>query len=409
MNDDYLWDGSGEPDPAVRRLETLLKRYRQDESQHTVPAELRDPIGGGTGRTTGWFSRFPGRRGGRSGSFRLPAESAAWRRLAAPGLAVAAAVLLGVVGLWTVSRGPAPGWEVVSLEGRPMIGSTSVHERGSLAVGEWVETDAASRAEIRIGMIGTAEIDPNTRVRLVKAALTEHRLALAQGTLHARIWAPPRLFFVETPSAVAVDLGCAYTLSVDDAGASLLRVETGWVAFDLDGRESFVPAGAVCATRPGIGPGTPYFADASSAFREALELLDFGSGGGGDRGLVGKRNGRGASAGPGNKTSALSGGSAGAEGHDSASAKESALSVVLAEARRRDGVTLWHLLERLEGNARARVFDRMVLLVPPPEGVTREGVLAGDETMIDRWWDELGLGVTTWWRLWKSTGPPQAL
>ena len=28
MNDDYLWDGSGTPDPDVQRLERLLGRLR---------------------------------------------------------------------------------------------------------------------------------------------------------------------------------------------------------------------------------------------------------------------------------------------------------------------------------------------------------------------------------------------
>ena len=32
-------------------------------------------------------------------------------------------------------------------------------------------------------------------------------LALARGKMEAFIWAPPRQFFVDTPSAVAVDLG----------------------------------------------------------------------------------------------------------------------------------------------------------------------------------------------------------
>jgi len=29
MKDDYLWDGSGEPDPEVQKLENLLGRYRR--------------------------------------------------------------------------------------------------------------------------------------------------------------------------------------------------------------------------------------------------------------------------------------------------------------------------------------------------------------------------------------------
>jgi hypothetical protein len=59
---------------------------------------------------------------------------------------------------------------------------------------------------------------------LVAARWTDHRLALDHGAIEARIWAPPRLFFVETPSARAVDLGCVYTLEVDRAGAGRLSV-----------------------------------------------------------------------------------------------------------------------------------------------------------------------------------------
>src|SRR5207247_2382757 len=39
MKDDYLWDGSGEPDPQVQKLETVLGRYR-----HNQPAPAFDQI-----------------------------------------------------------------------------------------------------------------------------------------------------------------------------------------------------------------------------------------------------------------------------------------------------------------------------------------------------------------------------
>ena len=89
------------------------------------------------------------------------------------------------------------------------------------------------------------------------------------------IWAPPGQFVVDTPSAVTVDLGCAYTLQVDDSGAGLVRTSLGWVGFRLNGHESFIPAGAACATRPKVGPGTPYFEDASSEFRARFDEIRF--------------------------------------------------------------------------------------------------------------------------------------
>ena len=239
-----------------------------------------------------------------------------------------------------------PSWHVTRLDGAPRIGSEQIANNGQLGVGEWLETDGSSRAQIAVGLIGNVDIDENTRVRLLQTEPTEHRLELARGKMSAHIWAPPRLFFVDTPSAVAADLGCAYTLEVDDHGGSLLRVTSGWVALELKDRESIVPAGAACETRPGIGPGTPYYEDAPSVFREALRKIDFE--------------------------------------HDA-----SALTALLDQARQRDTLTLWHLLARVNGDDRVRVYEKMAALVPPPSSVTREGILQLDQQMLDTWKNEL--------------------
>ena len=281
-----------------------------------------------------------------------------------------ATVLLALVagGAWLYLRAQRPGWEVARVEGAPRVASSRIDERGRLRVGEWLETDAASRAEIAVANIGQVEVEPNTRVRLVETRLTEHRLELERGTLHARIWAPPRLFFVNTPSAVAADLGCAYTLEVDDAGRGLLHVTSGYVALETESRESIVPAGAACLTQPGVGPGTPFFEDAPEGFVESLSRFDFE----GDR---------------------------------------SALDAVLQGARARDTLTLWHLLSRVGVDDRARVYERLAALSRPPEGVTREGIVGLDRAMLDAWkeglesewfWYESMPGARRAWRkLWR--------
>jgi hypothetical protein len=271
---------------------------------------------------------------------------------------VAAVVLLtiGIGAFYLYPRPATPFWDVVRLNGSPRIAASPIAARGRLALGQWLETDGSSRAQIDVGSIGQVEIDPNTRVRLVTAKPTEHRLELARGKMSARIWAPPRLFFVDTPAAVAADLGCSYTLEVDDSGAGLLHVTMGWVALQLKDRESMVPAGASCATRPGIGPGTPYFEDASDAFRVALSKFDFG---------------------PAESRSIMP-----------------TLDVLLNQARPRDSLTLWHLLPRVAETDRERVYDRLASLVAPPAGVTREGVLQLNEQMLQLWRDRM---QATWW------------
>jgi len=286
-------------------------------------------------------------------AIQLRPRASFWR----PQFAAIAAGLIAVIliGVWLLLRDRpvqpvGPSWQVATLNGRPTIGSTQISGHGQLGVGQWLVTDQNSSAQINVASIGQVQVDPNTRVRLLQTQPTEHRLELARGKMSARIWAPPRLFFVDTPSAVAADLGCAYTLIVDDSGGSLLRVTSGWVALELKDRESIVPAGAACQTRPGIGPGTPYFEDAGAEFLNALTALDFES---------------------------------------NAAAKARALNHLLQTARVKDTLTLWHLLARVDGEERSRVFEKMNSLVAPPSDVTRDGILKLDSAMLNKWKEKL--------------------
>ncbi len=265
--------------------------------------------------------------------------------------AVAVLVLFAVtffgVAYWRAAHPAGTQWEVVRIDGLPSVGTKHFRDTARIAVGEWMETDSSSRAGIKVGDIGSVEVEPNTRLRVVTAKPGEHRLALARGEIRAKISAPPRLFFVDTASGTAEDLGCEYALSTDEDGSGLLSVTRGWVSFQWKGLESLVPAGASCRTRPHLGPGVPYFDDAPAAFTQALE--NFG---------VEK------------------------------SANDT-LGSILAAARVRDTLTLWHLLSRVEVGDRARVYDRIAALTPVPAGVSREQALKLDPETLNRWKEEL--------------------
>jgi hypothetical protein len=355
MTDDYLWDRSGEPDPEVERLERLLGELRSSRAAPDLPS----------GRLEGRAAELDNATFEQSRRARRILPALKKGHLPWIGIAAAAAIALALVGNWLARRPDKGAWDVVALEGAPKVGSAPIRESGRLEVGDWLETDASSRAKINVGVIGEAEIEPNSKVRLLQARTDEHRLGLVRGKMHALIYAPKRLFFVDTPSAVAVDLGCTYTLQVDDTGASLLHVTSGLVAFEFQGRESFVPTGALCVTRPGIGPGTPYYSTASEAFRTALRRLDFELKDPGQR--------------------------------------EPVIDLLFAESRRDDAFTLWHLLGRVSGAELSRVYDRLAAYVPPPAGVTRDGVERRNKEMLDRWWNELGPENEYWYHFWKGS------
>jgi hypothetical protein len=65
-------------------------------------------------------------------------------------------------------------------------------------------------------------------------------------------------------------------------------------------------------------------------------------------------------------------------------------------------MTLWHLVTKGTKDERIRVYERLAVLVPPPDGVTREDVLGGNRVALSAWWDAIGVDVSTWWRLFRK-------
>jgi len=315
MKEDYLWDRSGPPDPEIERLEQTLAplRYRQRAGlPHTAPVRPR-----------AWWA------------------------------AAAAAVLAAAALLHLTPEPPATAWQVDSFAGHASLGARDAALAMPLRAGQVLHTDGASQLTLRADEFGRIDIGPDSQLR----AATNRQVLLERGQVHAFIWAPPREFVVETPSARAVDLGCEYTINVDSSGNGLLRVAMGWVAFQFGDRESFIPAGAACVTRKQAGPGIPFYEDAPESLRRSLTALEEGD--------------------------------------------AAALAGILAAARAEDGLTLWHLLTRVPERDRGAVFDRFAQLVALPPEVAREAVVRRDPHALDLCWDALNLENTEWWRGWE--------
>jgi hypothetical protein len=320
----YLWDKTGTPDPEMQRWEELLGHFAGEAPGLVLPVREKHAS------KRGYY----------------------W-------LAAAACLLMAVGAGLRSAWQPGPEWKVVALAGAPLIDRRPVDSHGRIGAGGLLETDGHSRAKLRLGLMGAIEVEPNTRVRLTATGAGRHRIALESGTISARLWAPPATLFVDTPSATAIDLGCAFMVQVDETGSGRLRVTSGWVQFQLDDRKAIVPAGAAALVRAGVGPGTPFFEDSSEAFRSALERLDFGDSGYSDAGALG---------------------------------------VALSEARAKDVLSLLSLFRRLPPDGRGMLFDRAAQLVPPPAGLTREGAIDGTNIAgMDAWWKKLGLGDAKNW------------
>lgn len=285
-----------------------------------------------------------------------PAAVPLHRRPIRSPLVTAAALLLAVLGggaAGLARRYAPPGdWMVAPVAGAPSVAGRPLAADGRLATGQWLETDARSRAQLALGRIGTAQIGPGSRVRLDRSGLTEHRLTVERGTFSAVVSAPPRIFVVETPVVRATDLGCAYTLEVDGTGASRLRVVAGSVELRRGDAVTVVPMGLAAEVDVDGRPGTPYPYDVGTEVRAALHRVDTGTGRPGD-------------------VDTILGALHASDAHPT--------------LRRRSAITLWHLLQRVDAQDRPRVYRRLAALYPEPTGVTMEGTVALDRLMLERW------------------------
>jgi hypothetical protein len=283
-------------------------------------------------------------------------------RIAPAAAAIVVALCGASLALLPVIGQPGNEWKVTARTGQPLVDGAA---SSALRIGQVLRTDAGSSAEIRAGAVARIEVEPNSVVRLVHSAGNRHRLALERGRIHARLWSPPFTFSFATPSATAFDVGCAFMLEVDERGEDVLHVTSGWVQLQDGDRQELIPAGASAYALPGHGPGTAFFDDVSAEFRSALRAVDFGP-----------------------------------------ADHAAALRTLLRLARKRDVYTLLRLALHVPREDRGAIYDRAIVLAPPPADMTREAFIEHELDVTDEWVRSLGLGeAKRWWVNWKDVLP----
>jgi len=228
MNNDYLFDRSGEPDAEVAQLESLLGRYR---STATMP-DFRRVV--------------------------MMRPRPRW-----PFAIAAALVLFAVLGALRIYT-PPNRWRATSASGGAIV------PHFLLRAGDVVRTGAQGSVRLESTAVGMLDISPNTTVKLIESRRNRHRLALTAGTIHARTTSMPGVFVIDTPRARAIDLGCEYTLTVALDGAGELHVISGWVDLSRGFEQSLVPQGASALMTADGELTVPVFDDADPRFRAAV-------------------------------------------------------------------------------------------------------------------------------------------
>lgn len=342
-DDDYLWDRSGPADPDIARLENML-----------APFALRAERGVRTSAPPPHAQVSHARRRPR------------WR-IALASAAVLAMCAIGIAG-WYRHRLQWPDgqpWQLSALNGEARIDGRAATGAKALAPGSVLETGRGGSASLRAARIGQVVIGENSRFSLVETRSGRHRLRLQQGSLWARVWAPPGALGVSTPIADIIDLGCEFRLKMDADGNGQLTVNSGWVQIDNWQWEILVPQNARVELRGQGRPGTPYDLGASDAFVSALREIDA-------QGAAAEPNG-------------------------------AAVRRLVAASRAQDAITLVSLLRQYPQLGEGPVFDRTAQIMPADAQVTREAFRARGADALNPWWRSLPYPrIKRWWVQWPD-------
>jgi hypothetical protein len=223
---------------------------------------------------------------------------------------------------------------------------------GSAPDGGRIVCGADASARVRVGAIGSFELEQHSALRLERGGEDGYQVFLERGALNATIFAAPRLFTVGTPAGLAVDLGCIYRTEVEPDGVTRLSVRAGRVSFESDGVHALVPAGAECRASPGRGPSVPVWTDAPPALRDAASRFD--------------------ALAPGPQRLEL-------------------LRASAAASTRRDTLTLIHLLERAVPTERELLVDAIETLAARPAELERARLVAGEREALAQWRERLAV------------------
>ena len=335
-HDDWLWDGRGTPDPEMARL------------RDTLAPLAWSPATTSTARAT-----------------RAPRN---WRR---PVRLALAACLTGVVavGAWWQYRLRWPdgaGWAVVATTGD--VQGADQTGNATWSVGQELVTGADGRARIRVARIGVLDVAPGSRLRLEETHSGRHRIALQQGEVRARVWAPPYRFGMTLSQSELWDLGCEFTLRADAQGNGELIVHSGWVQFNEGATETLVPQGARVRLANGAPSGIPHDLGASAEFIAALRDVEAQA-----------------------ATMPVS---------------DARILRLIRASRAQDAISLVSLAQHHPRLVAGPLHDRIRALLPGARDVARNAAASGAPGALDPWWDALPYPRSKqWWWHWRDALP----
>ena len=183
---------------------------------------------------------------------------------------------------------------------------------------------------------------------IVSRTKNNNQLKLDKGQIRKFEGDASDVLSVLTPLANFTELykGGAFRLHVEDDGVCNLTVESGWVIVNIKEFDSYVPKNFDCLISKGKY-AIPYPSDSSP---QLISLLQNFSG-----------------------------------------INDPSVGTILSLMTKKESLSLWHIIQLISTENRSIAFDRLNELIPAPSGVTKEGILALNKTMLLDWRQEIEL------------------
>lgn len=243
-------------------------------------------------------------------------------------------------------------WKVSNITGTPYISNEAMAKLDSIRDGEYIITNDSSRAELFITDIGKVIVEPNTKLMIVKGEDGKNRISVEYGTIDADMQPVSNPVPVMLPSAIAMDNGSSYKLTVDQAGDGLFFVRSGKVEVISDKKQSVATAGTMLMTKKDKGVGTPFNAGSSPLLKKALFDFDFGN------------------------------------------CDMTCVTTIVNAATDEDAITLVNMLPHVNNEYKDKLYNKAVVFAPPPPNVPRrDSIPYINEKEIEEWVEKIEVKV----------------
>ncbi|MFA7228577.1 MAG: FecR domain-containing protein [Melioribacteraceae bacterium] len=235
-------------------------------------------------------------------------------------------------------------WKVITNSGTITINGRLNHS-GKIDQGESLFTGEDSKGTIHLPGVGNIIVEENSLLIISKAKDGDNRVFLTKGSINVVNTSNLPDFEIELKNCTVADRGGEFKIVTGSEEGTKVSVNFGFVEIRRGNEILFLDEGYSCEINNGFGIGIPYREEASSEFKNYIKnFLD---------------------------------------------GKENPVEKIIESAGTEDMLTLLAMIPKSAQQKRQLLFQVLANHFPPPEGVTRMGIVKADEKMLYLWWQEI--------------------